>query len=397
MSDKLQINIPKLSADGSNWVIYQDQMIWAMDSRTLSDHLTNASMPTAYGAAGTINGATVPMWWAHGEATVKQAIAALVPDSIFNRIKGSMHTKDVWDALKKLFEGQMQMIVVDLRRQIQLLKCGEDDNICTHFDNIANLHEQLTAMGKTIPDEEYTTILLGSIPSTYEATISAMSTTAALTNADLNPDTVIRLITNEFDRRTLKNGKSAEGQDEALTANAMKGKKLKKDLECFNCKKRSHIRADYWAKGGGKEGQGPKRKGQDGAMSADQQTQSQPDMEAWAAIEEVSEEEGQQSFASKLCTESELYDSGASCHMSPFRQQFVSYRPIPPRPIMAADKCLFFVEGVGDLCIRVPNGKSFMPVILHDALYAPSMALTMVSISHIAKVSRSCWISRCSM
>jgi hypothetical protein len=271
---------------------------------------------------------------------VKQAITASVPDSIFNRIKNSTRAKDVWDTLKALFEGWTQMIVVDLCRQIQSLKCREDDNIHTHFDNIANLRKQLAAMGKTIPDKEYASILLGSIPSTFEATVSTMSTTAALTNTDLTPNTVIHLITDEYDHRTLKNGKSAGGQDEALTADANKQKKSKKDLECFNCRKCGHIRADCWAKGGGKEGQGPKRKGQDGTVSANQQEQSkQPDLEAWAAIEEVTDEEqSQSSFASEPCTESELYDSGASCHMSPFRQQFISYRPIPPRPIMAADK-----------------------------------------------------------
>ena len=82
---------------------------------------------------------------------------------------------DVWDALKALFEGRTQMIVVDLRRQIQLMKCREDNNVRTHFDNITNLREQLAAMGKSIPDDEYASILLGSIPSNYEATISTMS------------------------------------------------------------------------------------------------------------------------------------------------------------------------------------------------------------------------------
>ena len=119
MSDELRINILKLQADGSNWVIYRDRMLWAMDSRTLSDHLTNISMPTAYGSAGTVGGLSASVQWAHSEVTVKQAIAASVPDSIFNHIKGSTRAKDVWDALKKLFEGRTQMIVVDLHRQIQ--------------------------------------------------------------------------------------------------------------------------------------------------------------------------------------------------------------------------------------------------------------------------------------
>src|SRR6266702_238326 len=385
MSDETRFNVPKLAADGSNWVVYCDQMIWAMGLCILSDHLTNITMPQTY-LPSAINGVPLANQWAIGKATVKQAIAASVPDSIFNRIKGSTHAKDAWDALRALFEGRVQMIVVDLCWQLQTLKCREEDNVCTHFETIANLHKQLAAMGKSIPDEEYASILLGSLPTAYDATTSAMSTTASLTNTDLTPNTVIWLVTNEYNQRVLKNGRSKEPQDEALAADAsQKGKgKPKKDIECFNCKKCGHMKADCWAKGGGKEGQGLKRKHQEGTATADQQAQQ--DIKAWAAIKQISDQDKDQSnFICKPWTESELYDSGALCHMSPFCHQFVSYRPITPCPIMAADKRLFFANGVGDLWIRVPNGKSFTPVILHDMLYAPNMALTVVSISHITK------------
>ena len=60
MSDDLHINVPKLAADGSNWVIYRDRMSWAMNLRSLSDHLTNVTMPATYATAGTVNGITAP-------------------------------------------------------------------------------------------------------------------------------------------------------------------------------------------------------------------------------------------------------------------------------------------------------------------------------------------------
>ena len=151
-----------------------------MDLRTLSNHFTNILMTAAYGSAGTIGGLSASTQWAHGKVTVKQVIAASVLNSIFNQIKGSMRTMDVWDTLKALFEGRMQTIVVDLHRQIQSMKCREDNNVRTHFNNITNLHEQLATMGKSIPNDKYVSILLSSIPSNYKATISAMSTTAAL-------------------------------------------------------------------------------------------------------------------------------------------------------------------------------------------------------------------------
>jgi len=83
--------------------------------------------------------------------------------------------------------------------------------------------------------------------------------------------------------------------------------------------------------------------------------------------------------------ESELYDSGASRHMSPFRHRFLSYREIEPRPITAADKRVFYATGMGDMSIKVPNGESFTTVTLRDVLHAPDMALTIVSISRITK------------
>ncbi len=103
-------------------------------------------------------------------------------------------------------------------------------------------------------------------------------------------------------------------------------------------------------------------------------------------------EEGQQHVviaASSACTsrgvKSELYNSGASCHMSPFQHHFVSYHSIDPRPITAADKQVFYAVGLGDLQIEVPNGESSSSVILKDVLHTPDMALTIVSISRITK------------
>ena len=210
-------------------------------------------------------------------------IAALVPNSVFNKIKSSTQAKDGWDALKVSFKGRLQMIAVDLRRKIQSLKCGEDENVCTHLNNVANLHEQLATMGTTIPDSEYMSILLGSIPSSYKTMTSAMSTVAKLGNTTLTPAIVISLILDKYNQHILK--KLQEGQDKVLGASAGKGKQVKKDVKCFNCKKCGHMKANCWAKGGGKEGQGPKKKVQDGAAMAKQQPE--PDIGAWVMIEDM--------------------------------------------------------------------------------------------------------------
>ena len=48
-----------------------------------------------------------------------------------------------------------------------MIQYNEDDNIHEHFDKLANLWEQLAAMGKSIPDTEYVSISIGSLPKIY--------------------------------------------------------------------------------------------------------------------------------------------------------------------------------------------------------------------------------------
>ncbi|KAJ7277623.1 hypothetical protein C8J57DRAFT_978921, partial [Mycena rebaudengoi] len=51
----------------------------------------------------------------------------------------------------------------------------------------------------------------------------------------------------------------------------------------------------------------------------------------------------------------ELYDSGASKHMSGNCARFINFVEIEPKPITAADKCLFNATGMGDMYVTVPN------------------------------------------
>ena len=69
--------------------------------------------------------------------------------------------------------------------------------------------------------------------------------------------------------------------------------------------------------------------------------------------------------------ESELYDSGASCHMSPYRHKFINFRKIVPKTIVAADQGTFEATGLGDMCIQMPNGQSTTNILIKDVLYAP--------------------------
>ena len=72
---------------------------------------------------------------------------------------------------------------------------------------------------------------------------------------------------------------------ESFVAVTQKPKCKNRDIECFNCKKRSHVKPNCWEEGGGKEGQGPKKSGaKAGAITAETQSQ---DVKAWVMAQQT--------------------------------------------------------------------------------------------------------------
>jgi uncharacterized membrane protein YgcG len=79
----------------------------------------------------------------------------------------------------------------------------------------------------------------------------------------------------------------------------------------------------------------------------------------------------------------DLYDSGASHHMSPCREDFVTLHEIAPKSLTAANKESFMAHGIGDVIISVPNGDAMNRMQLTHVLYTPAIGFTLISIGRI--------------
>src|ERR1700678_2572448 len=401
------------------------------------------------------------------------------------------------------------MVAIDLRLKLQSIKCGDNEDVRTHFSKLAEMNERLASYGVTLTDHEYASILVGSLPSIYDHTLSSILAAAKLSKTALNPDTVISLITDDHDRRAVKRKGRKDEKDEAYYAGegSNGGKRDRKtSKECYNCKKKGHLKADCWAKGGGKEGQGPKGKkagegkGENGAGASVAEEKGEEEDGVWAVADEdevfedwksdsnetidwslLSDENFEEDsidlpaqhipdadpadkerlrsilFSCKPDTlqkpdddndsmpglksvsdsesdcnsmpglqpnsdsdyddsesdtesslddetypdtsftgavlevtaetrkaESDLYDSGASRHITPFRHRLLNFTPIASRPIQAADKRVFHAHGKRNMRIHIPNNGSTTTILLKNVLYAQDMGLTIISISRVA-------------
>ena len=179
--------------------------------------------------------------------------------------------------------------------------CGEDDDIHAHFTKLTNFCEQLAAMGQSMPDEQYTDILIVSLPPCYEMHLCAITTNTDETSNPINPTRVIKFICDDYDKHMIGKEADKNSEDQAFTAQLRK-RKNKSDIECFNCKKKGHFKAECWAKGGGKEGQGPRRnrRGQENTLeSAASAADKAEDIESW-----ILQVHDNLSFESLICSSS---------------------------------------------------------------------------------------------
>ena len=138
--------------------------------------------------------------WRTAEVTIKQCIASMVPDSVFNQIKTKKSAEGVWGALAAIFQERSLMVAIDLRQKMQSVKCGDSEDVHTHFEKLANTRERLALMGVSLSDTECANTLIGSLPTVYDPTISSITAASKLTKKPIDLRTSLHLLqTNMID------------------------------------------------------------------------------------------------------------------------------------------------------------------------------------------------------
>ena len=179
-----------------------------------------------------------------------------------------------------------------------------------------------------------------------------------------------------------------QGNDTALKAALAAPKTvIVKDIKkCSNpkCGKSGHTIDKCWAKGGGKEGQGPKQrekgskhKGKEKAKTADSMTNQNITM-FMAHVANVAEEGN--------ATTSWVVDSGVSSHMSAHRSLFQSYEILhTPHDISIANCLKIKAIRIGTVPINIKVDNQMRPTILKNVLHVPDLSANLLSIPTMAK------------
>jgi hypothetical protein len=105
--------------------------------------------------------------------------------------------------------------------------------------------EQLEALGQCIADREFAIILLSSLPPSYKPTYGQIITAADISGKAITSSSVMRLVTDEYDMRIREGTAGKTIRDEA---SAVDLKKKRRDIKCYNCHKKGHVKSECWAK-----------------------------------------------------------------------------------------------------------------------------------------------------
>ena len=85
----------------------------------------------------------------------------------------------------------------------------------------------------------------------------------------------------------------------------------------------------------------------------------------------------------------EIYDSGCSKHLTPYRDTLENFVEIPPKTFQAANKKkkkkkqTMSAVGMGEMIIDVPNSANILQLRLTEVLYSPEVGYTLISVGQL--------------
>jgi hypothetical protein len=124
----------------------------------------------------------------------------VVSESMALRLDAGPTAKAMWDTLVTEIMKKPQIVLTKLQRELHIMRCNEEDDLCNHLDKALDLYAHLNEMGALISKNEFMNIILASIPLSYESTMDALMTSLEECGKPIKPKNIIRVLKAQYDK-----------------------------------------------------------------------------------------------------------------------------------------------------------------------------------------------------
>jgi hypothetical protein len=335
--------------------------------------------------------------------------------------------KERWEVVVAEYSKKSAYAQTDMRAKFMAMRCPDKGNPRDFLEGLRVKKEELCQAGVVVDEKDYFSVIISSLPLSLSNFASNQLAAAQFSTRKMSPNDLLSMLLEESDRQRAQYqrrrgpGKGKDEEGEALAVGHApksrekergKGKKHA-DFTCWNCEEQGHIsRFCKKPKKPRKKDESNTAKGEGKAGISGVANAVEPNIEdggAWAAVvddedwflraavmpiekgeSDVIEHYGDTSGIAFVVTEpvqsngsTELYDSGCTDHISPYRDQFENFERTIPRQFHAANKDTFSTIGKGELIVRIPNGADHTELRLSNVLYSPNVSYTLVSIGRL--------------
>ena len=208
-------SVPKLETNGVNWMIFRIHLKWALEEKQVFSHLDGTTIKPADNKPNTEKND-----WSNDETKAHHLLAQKLHDSTLTKLLHHTTVAEMWTAVTQEFTTKSSHVVAAMHASFNSLKCADNGNIRTHLDRLRFKYEELVGIGVTVSSVDYTTRIIGSLPTHYQhhtSTIEASARASTLTTTtaqatpkqtfSISPNLLIQLTMEEFNHL-----QSASGQ-----------------------------------------------------------------------------------------------------------------------------------------------------------------------------------------
>ena len=283
-------------------------------------------------------------------------IACNLVDRQLAHVRSCKGAAEAWRVLCNIHETKSLSNMLFIRRKFFTCKMQESDDMLDHINKVKGLADQLACLEVPVTDGDIVMTLLESLPPSYEYLITALETRDM---KELDMDFITARLVHEVSKR--KENETQDGGAALLSRYGQGGssQQRKETRTCFNCGKPGHLARNCRL---------PKKE------SANK-----------ASVKEVEED-----FAFAASGEydntnmfSWIIDSGATQHMTPHREAFLTYELISNRKVYLGDNGMVDAIGMGCIVVEVDVRGQSRSIRIQDVLHVPKLHANLLSVSKL--------------